>query len=66
MLEMELLVEEVISALREPKCSYPGRPCKDGGPTRVMVAGRVAVVVATNNGVVITVLWAGRESRTAA
>lgn len=63
--EMALPVAEVLEALNHPECSSPGKP-SPGGATRVAVAGRLAVVYATRDNVVITVLWAGRESRTAA
>lgn len=62
--EMALPVAEVLAALNNPECSYPGRP-SPAGDTRVAVAGRVAVVYAPDGNVVITVLWAGRESRAA-
>jgi hypothetical protein len=65
-MEMELSVGEVLEALHRPECSYPGRRSSAGGATRVAVGGRVAVVYAADDNVVITVLWAGKESRTAA
>jgi hypothetical protein len=66
MAEMDVSVEEILWALRDPECNYPGRPSSDGSPTRLAVAGRVAVIYSARDHVVITVLWHGRDSRSAA
>lgn len=68
--EMGLTVREVIFALEHAECDYPGRPGSDGTSRRVSTGGRLAVVYSRGQSpyplVIVTVLWNGRISRSAA
>lgn len=61
MKQMKVDRVELVTCLNSPEYDYPGHPV----PRRVAVRGRLAVVYEPPDKVV-TVLWAGRETRTTA
>jgi hypothetical protein len=56
MQEMDVSFEEVQAVLDHPVITYPGSP-KYGAGRRVVVGGRLAVVIEDTTNVVVTVLW---------
>lgn len=66
MREMRLEVNEVDDALADPSITYPSYSGASGQRREVHVCGRLAVVVAPEDRMVVTVLWHGLEGRSAA
>ena len=58
--EMKVRPSEVVAVLRAPEASYPS-PAKYGPGRKVLLGGRLAVVVA--DGAVVTVLWRSKTAR---
>jgi hypothetical protein len=52
---------EVVAVLRSPEAEYPS-PARYGPGRKVVLGGRLAVVVA-NDSAVLTVLWRSRTAR---
>lgn len=65
MRQMGLRWGEVATAIAEPELEYPGKPSRDGRPTRIAVRGHLAVVRSLD-GVIVTVLWHRADARFAA
>jgi hypothetical protein len=53
---------EVVAVLRSPEAEYQGAR-RYGPGRRVLLGGRLAVVVADPGPAIVTVLWRGREAR---
>ena len=62
MQEMDVPFEEVRAVLDDPVTTYPGSP-EYGDGRRVLVGGRLAVVIEDATNVVLTVLWNRRLGR---
>jgi hypothetical protein len=66
MRQMSVPREEVIATVDDAESTYPVGSGLWGNPRRTAVSGRLAVIYSPVDRVVVTVLWAGRESRDAA
>ena len=62
MQEMDVPFEEVQDVLDDPVTTYPGSP-EYGAGRRVVVGGRLAIVIEDTTNIVITVLWNRRTGR---
>ena len=60
--EMGLTCREVMDVVRHPEAVYPS-PAQYGPNRRVLLKGRLAVVISDETNTIVTVLWRAKTGR---